>query len=65
MDYETILTYQGYAKFFLTLFVFVIFYGYIYSIYKRDKRGERNYEDYSKLALDDDIDSKPLENKRN
>ena len=65
MDYESILTLQGYAKFFLTLVVFVLFYAYAYSIYKRDKTGKKNYEDYSKLALDDTIDSKPLEDKRN
>jgi cytochrome c oxidase cbb3-type subunit 4 len=61
MDYETLLTFQGYAKFFLILFVFIVFYSYAYSIYKRDKTGERDFEQYSKLVLDDAIDSTPLE----
>jgi cytochrome c oxidase cbb3-type subunit 4 len=61
MDYETLLTIQGYAKFFLILVVFVVFYSYAYSIYKRQRTGERDFEKYSKLVLDDDINSDPLE----
>lgn len=63
MDYETLVNLQGYAKFFLILAVFVIFYSYAYSIYKRDKKGERNYEKYSDLVLDDSISSNPLESR--
>ena len=59
--YEQLVEFQGFAKFFLTLAVFIFFYSYIYSMYKRDKSGERDYESYSKLVLDDAIDSKPLE----
>jgi cytochrome c oxidase cbb3-type subunit 4 len=65
MDYETLLTVQGYAKFFLVLAVFVIFYSYAYSIYKRDKTGERDFEKYSKLVHDDSSVSSPLEERRN
>ncbi len=61
LDQETLLTIQGYAKFFITLFVFVIFYSYAYSIYKRQKNGERDFEKYSDLVLNDSIDTKPLE----
>ena len=61
MDYDTILNIQGYAKFFLLLFVFIIFYAYAYSIYKRQRSGERDFEKYSKLVLDDNIESDPLE----
>ena len=61
MDYETLLTVQGYAKFFLLLAVFIIFYSYAYSIYKRDKTGERDFEKYSKLVHDDSYISSPLE----
>ena len=39
MDYETLLTVQGYAKFFLILAVFIIFYSYAYSIYKTIRCG--------------------------
>jgi cytochrome c oxidase cbb3-type subunit 4 len=63
MDYETLLTIQGYAKFFILLFVFIVFYSYAYSIYKRDKTGERDFEKYSNLVHDDSIGSEPLEKK--
>ena len=65
MDYETLLTVQGYAKFFLLLAVFIAFYSYAYSIYKRDKTGERDYEKYSKLVHDDSSVSSPLEERKN
>ena len=64
MEYETLLTIQGYAKFGLLTLVCIVFYGYAYSIYKRDKSGERDFERYSNLVLDDSIESKPLENNR-
>jgi cytochrome c oxidase cbb3-type subunit IV len=65
MDYETLLTVQGYAKFFLVLAVFIIFYSYAYSIYKRDKSGERDFEKYSRLVHDDSSVSSPLEERKN
>ncbi|MFA7083428.1 MAG: cytochrome c oxidase, cbb3-type, CcoQ subunit [Arcobacteraceae bacterium] len=61
MDYETLVNLQGYVKFFLILIVFIVFYSYAYSIYRRDKKGERDFEKYSKLVLDDSISSNPLE----
>ncbi len=61
MAEETLLTIQGYAKFFLILIVFIVFYSYAYSIYRRDKKGERDYEKYSNLVHDDAINSDPLE----
>jgi len=64
MDYETLLNLQGYAKFFLILVVFVVFYSYAYSIYKRDKKGERDFEKYSNLVHDDSYVSAPLEERK-
>ena len=64
MDYETLLAVQGYAKFFLILVVFIVFYSYAYSIYKRDKTGERDYEKYSNLVHDDSSVSSPLEERK-
>ena len=64
MEYETLLTVQGYAKFFLILAIFIIFYSYAYSIYKRDKSGERDYEKYSNLVHDDSSVSVPLEERK-
>ncbi|XPV82175.1 MAG: CcoQ/FixQ family Cbb3-type cytochrome c oxidase assembly chaperone [Halarcobacter sp.] len=64
MDQETLLTIQGYAKFFLILVVFIVFYSYAYSIYKRDKKGERDFEKYSNLVHDDSIEADPLEKRK-
>jgi cytochrome c oxidase cbb3-type subunit 4 len=64
VDYETLLTIQGYAKIALITVIFVIFYSYAYSIYKRDKAGERDFEKYSDLVLDDSIESAPLEGRK-
>ena len=64
MDQATLLMVQGYAKFFLILGVFIIFYSYAFSIYRRDKRGERDFEKYSNLVHDDDIVSTTLEERK-
>jgi cytochrome c oxidase cbb3-type subunit IV len=64
MDYETLMTVQGYAKFFLIFAVFVIFYSYAYSLYKREKKGERDFEKYSNLVHDDSYVSSPLEERK-
>ena len=63
MDYETLMTVQGYAKFFILLFVFIVFYGYAYSMYKRQKSGERDYEKYTNIVHDDSFDTQPLEDR--
>lgn len=65
MDQETLLMVQGYAKFFLILVVFIIFYSYAWSIYRRDKKGERDFEKYSNLVHDDSHVSPPLEERKN
>ena len=61
MDQETLLTIQGYAKFFIIFITFIVFYSYAYSMYRRQKTGERDFEKYSNLVHDDAIDSAPLE----
>ncbi len=61
MDQETIMTIQGYAKFFITVITFLVFYAYAYSIYKRQKTGERDFEKYTNLVHNDSLDSAPLE----
>jgi cytochrome c oxidase cbb3-type subunit IV len=50
-----------YGYFFLTAFMVFILYGYINHLYKSEKRGERDYEKYGNIALDDDITSEPVE----
>ena len=61
MEYEALVNLQGYVKFFLILIVFILFYSYAFSIYRRDKKGERDCEKYSKLGHDDTSASDPLE----
>ena len=67
MEYETLMTIQGYAKFGLLTLTFIVFYSYAYSLYRRNKKGSENYRDfekYSDLVLDDSIETEPLENVR-
>ncbi len=52
---------QGYAFFFFTIFLVVILYGYILHLYRSEKKGERDYEKYGKLALDDELSDRPIE----
>ncbi len=65
MDQETLMTIAGYGKFFLLLFIFIMFYGYAFSIYRRQRSGERDYEKYSELVLNDSLDAVPLEKRDN
>lgn len=64
MEYQELVDLQGYIKFFLILIVFVVFYSYAFSIYRRQKKGERDFEKYSNLVHDDTIDSSPLEERK-
>lgn len=50
-----------YANLFMTVFLVLMLYGYIIHLYRSEKKGEKDYEKYGKIALDDEIDSKPVE----
>ncbi|HHD72649.1 MAG TPA: cytochrome c oxidase, cbb3-type, CcoQ subunit [Epsilonproteobacteria bacterium] len=52
---------QGYASFFMTIFLVIFLYGYIIHLYRSEKKGEKDYEKYGNIALDDEIDSTPVE----
>ena len=54
---------QGYASFFMTVFLVVMLYGYIIYKKRKEKKGERDYEKYGNIAIDDEIDSTPVEDK--
>ena len=54
---------QGYASFFMTIFLVMMLYGYIIHLYRSEKKGERDYEKYGNIALDDEITSTPVEDK--
>ena len=51
---------QGYANFFMTIFLVIMLYGYIIHLYRSEKKGESDYEKFGNIALDDNIDSKPI-----
>jgi len=52
---------QGYLYFFFIILLTFILYGYIVHLYRSEKKGERDYEKYGKMALDDELTSKPIE----
>jgi len=56
-----IATLQGYGYFFLTALLVLALYGYIYHLYskKKDATGV-DYEEYSNMALKDDITDEPV-----
>jgi len=54
---------QGYGSFFMSMFLVVMLYGYIIHLYRSEKRGERDYEKYGNIALDDEVTSTPVEDK--
>ena len=56
--------FQGYGFFMLVVFLVVVLYAYYFHLYRSEKIGEKNYEKYAKLALEDDINDSVLENKR-
>ncbi len=56
-----IATLQAYGFFFFTAFLVVLLYSYIYHLYSSQKKGTRDYEKYSNLALHDEITDQPVE----
>jgi cytochrome c oxidase cbb3-type subunit 4 len=51
---------QGYASFFMTIFLVIMLYGYIVYLYRSEKKGEKDYEKLGNIALDDEIGSTPI-----
>jgi len=51
---------QGYASFFMTVLLVVLLYWYIIYLYRSEKKGEKDYEKLGNIALDDEIDSAPI-----
>jgi len=58
---EAIRELQAYGYLLMVVFLTIGLYAYIHHLYKTQKSGERDYEKYSNLALDDDITSSPIE----
>ncbi len=51
---------QAYASFFMSIFLVVILYWYIIYLYRSEKKGDKDYEKLGNIALDDEIDSRPI-----
>jgi len=51
---------QGYASFFMSIFLVVMLYWYIIYLYRSEKKGEKDYEQLGNIALDDEIGSRPI-----
>ena len=59
-------TFSAYAYFFLIVFLVVVLYGYIYHLYKKRKSADGiDYEEYAKMALNDDLSDTPVKLKEN
>ncbi len=63
MDAIDLHRYSIYGYLFMTGLLVIILYSYIIYLYRSEKKGERDFEKYGKLAIDDELDSKPLEEK--
>ncbi|TXE88400.1 cytochrome c oxidase, cbb3-type, CcoQ subunit [Campylobacter volucris] len=65
MNLELIRELQAYGFFALVVFLVVVLYSYWFHLYRSEKTGRRNYEQYADLALNDEISDCILEqNKR-
>jgi len=57
-------TFSAYAYFGLTVFLVVMLYSYIYHLYTKKRSADGvDYEEYAKMALDDDLTDKPVKSK--
>ncbi len=53
--------YSIYGYLIMTGFLVIVLYSYILYLYRSEKKGERNYEKYGRLAIEDELDSPVLE----
>ena len=44
----------------MTIILVVMLYWYIVYLYRSEKKGEKDYEKLGKIALDDELDSTPV-----
>ena len=51
---------QGYASFFMTIFLVAVLYWYIIYLYRSEKKGEKDYEKLGRIAIDDELNSTPI-----
>lgn len=64
MDLNTLVALQKIAYLGVTLLLCVFLYLYIFRMYREEKKGIRDYEKYSRLALDDGINDEIIEKRK-
>ncbi len=58
---KDIANFQVYAYFGVVIVLTVVLYVYIYYLYSMQKKGKKDFEKYSDMALKDDIHDTPVE----
>ncbi len=61
MDIATLTLIQKNAYLIVTLLLCVFLYTYVFWMYRSEKKGTKNYEKYSRLALDDAYSDEVIE----
>ena len=61
MEIETLMAIREWAYVIFTGLMVVLLYSYIYYLYSSEKKGEKDYEKFAKIALDDNVDSTPTQ----
>ena len=64
MDLSTILALQKIVYLVITIFLCVFLYSYIIKMFRDEKKGIRDYEKYSRLALDDGLNDEIIEKRK-
>ena len=64
MDLSTILALQKIVYLVITIFLCVFLYSYIFKMFRDEKKGIRDYEKYSRLALDDGLNDEVIEKRK-
>jgi len=60
-DLQTLQQYQVYGFLIVGGFCAFMLYAYIFHIYRSEKKGLRDYEKFSNIVLDDEVDSTPIQ----
>jgi len=58
---EAIRVLQAYGYFIGSAVFAIVFYAYVYYLYTSKKRGDKDYEKYANMALNDSISDAPVE----
>jgi len=55
--------FSAYGYFILTVSLSILFMGYVYHLYTAQKKGTKDYEKYSDIALHDEVTDESVEEK--